>query len=228
MATALEIISRAMRQCGALGVGEIVSSDDSALGLEALNAMLDSWQIERLLVYRLKDQTFPLVSGTASYTCGFGGTWSTTNRPVKIESACVVDASGNVFPCTQIDKQTLDAIDAPYERSTYPTVFYVDWNLPLVRFTLYPTPGNSSVSFRYTDWQPMQQFVAPPDVFSFPPGYLDAVTFNLAIRLAVEFGLPVTAELNSLAMSTKARVKKINLPDPVMQTDLSWSRYAYG
>ena len=54
MATALDMIKRARKFIGALGVGETLETELANDGLEALNAMLDSWSLDDLMVSSLQ------------------------------------------------------------------------------------------------------------------------------------------------------------------------------
>ena len=58
MTTATQIITRAMRLARVIGKGETPDADESADGLQALNTMLDSWQIKRLFVYQIREESF--------------------------------------------------------------------------------------------------------------------------------------------------------------------------
>ena len=93
MTTANELISRSLRLMGVQGVGRrTLTANEAADGLEALNGMLESFSLERMMVYQILEENFPLVAGTASYTIGSGGTFSTI-RPIKIESAFIPETN---------------------------------------------------------------------------------------------------------------------------------------
>ena len=90
MATAQTIINRALRLIGAIEAGETPTSDESADALEALNAMIESWQTERLFVYALVDTSFSMVAGDGSYTVGPSGNFNLTPgcvEPIKVRGS---------------------------------------------------------------------------------------------------------------------------------------------
>lgn len=219
MATALDIIRRAMRLFGGIGSGEIVSAEDAQDGRTCLNAMMDSWSVDRLMVYQLIERgPFTLTAGAASYTIGAGGTWNTT-RPARIESAYTRDSAGNRHVCQQFEKAVLDGIVTPNTSSPHPVWFRIDGGYPLTTITLYPTPAAAN-SFVFTAWQTMQSFADLTTVLALPPGYEDMIVYNLAVHFAPEFGLQVPESVVVLAASAKARVQDINLPMPVLAPDL--------
>ena len=55
---------------------------------------------------------------------------------------------------------------------------------------------------------------------SFPPGYRQAFRYNLAALLAAEFAQPVPAVVAEIAVDSLARVKAMNMPELVLQSDL--------
>ena len=53
MATANDMISRALRLIGVLGQGRrVLDTNEATDGLAALNTMLDSWSIDRSMIYQ--------------------------------------------------------------------------------------------------------------------------------------------------------------------------------
>ena len=88
MATARDVVKRALQKIGALVKSEAPSADEASDGLNALNNMLGSWTNDGLLIVSRAWETFTLVGGTALYTMATGLTFNTA-RPVKIISAYI-------------------------------------------------------------------------------------------------------------------------------------------
>lgn len=86
MTTARDLISRALRTAGVLGVGQSASAEDIGEGLALVNDMIAQWQARRWLVYHLVD-VWCQSTGSTAYTVGPGGDLDTPLRPNRIEGA---------------------------------------------------------------------------------------------------------------------------------------------
>lgn len=223
--TALTMISRAMRLMTVLPANETPTAQEASDGLYALNAMLDAWSIERLMVYQVQQSPYTWTSGASSKTIGSGGDFD-TSRPSRIE------AQGNFF-------RTSDSIDYPltvYPREEYdrivfkgsggsvPEYLFHDGGFPLMTLYVYPFPSVTLTLYLNT-WKALQQFSSLTAQLSLPPGYQAAIEQNLARWFAPEFGQAAKAAVNEpefkvLASQLKANIKNINMPDLIARTDL--------
>jgi len=70
MTTPIEIISRALKDIGALEAGEIPTPDASQDALDMLNDLIDQWSNEGMMVYNVTEIVFNLISGQTQYTIG--------------------------------------------------------------------------------------------------------------------------------------------------------------
>lgn len=211
MATAQEIISDALADIGAVDPLEALTADEAAHGLRKLNELLESWSNESLAVYQLLQEGFATVAGTASYTIGSGAAWNTA-RPLRIESAFLRDSAANDTPLDVFNREEYDAIALKTTRYRPEHLFY------------YPTVANGVV---YLDGVPdavytvflnslkaLQSFAALTTTVVLPPGYLRAIKSNLAIELAPGYQKTPSALLASIAMQSKAAIKRINSRTP--------------
>ena len=73
MTTPLDIISRSLKDIGALEAGETPTADATQDAFEMLNDLLDQWSNENMMVYYQTEIIFPVVSGQTQYTIGPGG-----------------------------------------------------------------------------------------------------------------------------------------------------------
>ncbi len=218
MATATAIISRSLRLIGALAAGETPSANEQADGLEALNAMLDSWRTSSLSVYALRDETLTL-TGAASYTIGSGGTLNTT-RPVRIESA-FERLSDVDYPVKLASALAWYGLAAKSTTSDVAEWLYYEPAYPLG--TLYLYPKATTGVLHLVTWVPLTSYAAADSV-ALPPGYQDAITYNLAVRIAPEYSRPVTPELAAIARDAMLRIERVNFRPPIMSTGLEEGR----
>lgn len=214
--TAGEQINRALRLLGVLAEGETPSAATSQDALMAMNQMIDSWNTERLSVFCTQDQVFNWPVGEISRTLGPTGDF-VGNRPVYFDDATYYrDPSTNVsFGIKFINQQQYDGIAVKTVTSTYPQVIFVNMTFPDVEMFIYPRPT------RLLEWHfiSVQELDKPADlstVLYYPPGYLRAFTYNLAMEIAPEFGIEPSPQVQRIAMTSKRDLKRVNNPDDIM------------
>jgi hypothetical protein len=220
MATASAIIRRALRLIGAIAASETPSAAEQADALEALNAMLDSWRASSLMAYALRDETLTL-TGAASYTIGTGGNLNTV-RPVRIDAA-YQRISDIDYPLRLASAAAWADLAAKSTTGDVADWLYYEPSHPLGRLYLYPVP--SAGVLHLLTWVPLTAFAASDEV-ALPPGYQDALTYNLAVRLAPEYSRPVTAEVAAVARDAMGKIERVNFRPPLMSTGLEGGRRA--
>jgi hypothetical protein len=221
MATAFDQIKASLRLIGQLAEGEEPSPQAAQDALSAMNQMIDSWNTERLAVFCTEDQVFNWPPGQITRTLGPTGNF-VGNRPVLIDDATYFrDASTNVsYGIKLINQQQYNGIAVKTVTSTYPQVMFVNNTFPDITMTIYPQPT------RVLEWHfvSVQQLTKPATlgtVLSFPPGYLRAFKYNLAMEIANEFGVEPMPQVQRIAMTSKRNLKRINNPDDVMSMPYS-------
>ena len=214
--TAGDQINRSLRLLGVLAEGETPSASVSQDALMALNQMIDSWNTERLSTFVTQDQTFLWPAGFISRTLGPSGDFVGL-RPILMDDATYYrDPGTNVsFGIKFINQQQYDGIAVKTVTSTYPQVCWVNMGFPDITLTVYPKPT------RELEWHfiSVQELDRPADlatVMYYPPGYLRAFTYNLAMEFAPEFGVEPSPQVSRIAMTSKRNLKRINNPDDVM------------
>lgn len=76
--SALDIITGALRNVGALEAGETPNAQDSSDALQTLNDLIESWSLNHLFVYASVENLLTFTSGQYQYTVGnyVGGTFN--------------------------------------------------------------------------------------------------------------------------------------------------------
>jgi hypothetical protein len=213
--TAGDQINRALRLLGVLAEGETPSAATSQDALMALNQMIESWNTERLSVFVTQDQVFTWPAGEISRTLGPSGDFVGL-RPVLMDDATYYVAPNGVsYGIKFINQQQYDGIAVKTVTSTYPQVVWINMGYPDITLTVYPKPTQDLV-WHMISVEELSQPATLATPLYFPPGYLRAFTYNLAMEFAPEFGVEPSPQVQRIAMTSKRDLKRINNPDDVM------------
>ena len=93
MAQPIDIVSRALKDIGALEAGETPTPEAAQDAFDMLNDMLDQWSNEDMMVYNFTEIIFPVVGGQTQYTIGPGG---------SVGSSFTGSITGNILTVTAI------------------------------------------------------------------------------------------------------------------------------
>ena len=93
MAQPIDIISRAMKDIGALASGETPAPDEAQDAFDMLNDMIDQWSNEDMMIFYKTEIVYPITPGQTQYTIGPGG---------QIGATITGSISGNVLTVTAI------------------------------------------------------------------------------------------------------------------------------
>jgi hypothetical protein len=216
-----DLINRALRLLGVLAEGETPSAATSQDSLIAVQQMIESWNTERLSVFCTQDQIFTWPAGEITRTLGPSGNFS-GNRPVLFDDATYYrDAGTNVsFGIKFINQQQYDGIAVKTVTSTYPQVIFVNMTYPDATMTVYPKPTRD-LEWHFISVQELSNPAVLTTNLTFPPGYLRAFVYNLAMEIAPEFGVEPSPQVTRIAMTSKRNLKRINNPDDIMSMPYS-------
>jgi hypothetical protein len=219
--TAGDQINRALRLLGVLAEGETPSAAVSQDALAALNQMVDSWNTERLSVFSTQDQVFSWPASVRSRTLGPSGDF-VGNRPILLDDATYFrDPSNNVsYGIKIINQQQYDGIAVKTVTSTYPQVLWINMTYPDVEMYIYPVPTRL-LEWHFVSVDELTNPATLATTLAFPPGYLRAFAYNLAMEIAPEFGVEPSPQVQRIAMTSKRNLKRINNPDDVMSMPYS-------
>lgn len=216
MATAGDQITGALRLLGVLAEGETASAETAQDSLTALQQMLDSWNTERLSVFTTQDQVFTWPASTISRTLGPSGNF-VGNRPVSLDDSTYFrdPSTGVSYGIKFLNQAQYNSIALKTVTSTYPQVMWINTDYPDITMYLYPVPT------RDLEWHfiSVEELSQPADLATnlvFPPGYLRAFRYNLALEIAPEFGVEPSPQVRRIAMTSKRNIKRINNPDDLM------------
>jgi hypothetical protein len=228
---ALDLINSALRLLGVQAAGETLPISDANDCLVTLQQMIDAWNADRLAIFTTTSNDFPFVLGTQSYTLGPGGNFD-IERPARIDgmSAILLTNPSNpvevpIYMCS-VDYWQVE-IPVKVVNSSFPQVCYDDGNFPLRTLNFWPIPQYEQNSVRIYSWQPLTSPGALNAAITFPQAYSEALRFNLAVRLAPEYGAQLSPVIQAIAVSSLAAIKTMNAPDLALRSDLIASPAGY-
>jgi hypothetical protein len=216
MTTAGEIIKGSLRLIGQLAEAEEPSAATMQDSIAAVNQMIQSWNTERLSVFSTQDQVFTWPAGQATRTLGPTGNF-VGNRPIEIDdSTYFKDPTTNLsFGIKIINQQQYNGIALKSVVSTYPQVMWVNNTFPDMTLTIYPVPSKT-LEWHIVSVEELTQITNTATNMFFPPGYLRAFRYNLAMELAPEFGVEPSPQVVRIAMTSKRNLKRMNFPGDLM------------
>jgi len=214
MTTVRSIITRAVRLLGAVAQGTPLPAGDAADGLQALNSMLEAWNIDSLNIYTKNFDEYQLVPGQQVYTIGPTGNIAATPqlRPTTIDRALlkVLQSTPNIeLPIKMIEDQEWSEIAVKNLTSTYCTKMYSTGDFPNLSLYLWPIPtlANKLILWTWNQVLGLQDINAD---LSLPPGYERAIVYNLAIELSAEYGIMASPVVQQIAIDSLAHIKRVN------------------
>lgn len=206
--TGAQLVEDALYQCGALGQGDNLGNDDAQLALRRLNRMIDSWGNERMMMYAVTQETFPMVIGQVAYS----STLLAAGRPVAVDSIFVrLDTID--YPVEIIDSASYDGI-AIKTLTGIPEFCYVDAAYPNMEFNFFAAPYAAFTCYMSTR-RVLSGAVTVATSLALPPGYEKALVDNLAVDVAPSFGKRVSQEMMDAAKESR-RVLKVNNFTPML------------
>lgn len=219
MSTGTTLITRALRMLGVLSSGAAASTNQLADGLTALNALLESWRNDNLLVYSRVDNSLTMIAAQQSYTVGTSGDLNIT-RPVSFDDAFMTQSSTDT-PVRLIQQDEWDAIKTKTVTSPIVTLAFYNPTMASSQGTLkvYPIPSAANV-LHLISWIVLASLAAVGDTILLPPGYDRLIASNMAIELAPEYGVSVSAEVQKIARDSMAAVKRVNTRPILAFTDV--------
>lgn len=224
MASAFDLITSAMRLVGVLADGEQPSDDNANTGLEVLNDMIDNWNIQRQAIFTTRIDDFPFVLGQQDYTMGTGGNFNIP-RPARIDAMSTIQLTnpGNPveIPITMYTTEDWQ-LKVPVKNvsGSIPLICYDDGGFPLRTLSFWPIPVQQPNSVRIYSWAALAAQTLTSQI-SYPPGYRQALRYNLAVLLGEEFAHSASATVVAVALRSLGNIKTMNAPELELRSDLA-------
>lgn len=230
--TGTAIVSRALRLIGALASGETLPAADGADALVTLNAMIDAWRAESLTLSALVRTTFAMTANDQEYSIGPAGNIVLTPVPREIDAAGYLVPSSSPsqeIPIPVLTDQAWEGVAIKAQTGTLPQSIHYDKGAATGTITVWPMPTQIVTLVLYTR-AALAQWTALATDLTLVASAEEAVVFQLAKRLAPEWGRPWTPELDELAKDALGRYRRSNarldeLVLPMMFRPATWGGY---
>jgi hypothetical protein len=217
--TVRDIVRLSFLNIGVLAEGEDPTASQLQDAITVLNMMLDTWSTEKLFIYSVAEELFPLTPGQQTYAFGPGGDFNST-RPNYVDRASVRINSGTQsqidIPLVIRDFEEWSNISVKNTTSTWPTQVYVDYANPAVKINFWPIPQLAEYILLYS-FKSLSSLSTADAAVVLPPGFSESIMYSLAGRLCPMYGKSVTPEIAALASAAKMNLK-------IIQTKTMYSR----
>lgn len=216
--TVLEIITQSLYLLGAYSPGQSIPAYISSNFMTQLNMMFDEWAAQRLAIFQIKRNLYPLVANqggtTNPYTLGVGGNFNQV-RPAFLDRASIILNNNPSQPLELaiqvLNPQEWQRIPVKNVYSTLPQSIYLETAYPLMNVYFWPIPQVSYLYVALYVPTAITQVTALTEDIVLPPGYQAAIIYNLALRIAPMVARPIEAWLVQEAAAKLANAKRVNI-----------------
>ena len=213
--TARQICETALRLLGVAASEQPISADMAESALDALNAMLDAWSVERLLTYTRPKIPLTLVPGQATYTWGVTTPAADIPRepPVRLDLCLLmveVTPPGLEWEIPVLDQSEFEAgIWIKHLTSSYPTAVYLEAARPVAVLHVWPLP-DAPYTLQLLPWTAHSPYEHWDHAISWPNGYARAMQYGLACDLGPQYGIEAAPTVQRVAEDSKRALYPIN------------------
>ncbi len=124
-------------------------------------------------------------------------------KALRVPDARREQGSGvNAQEIKMIQMGRIDYLNLPNKNTSgTPVQFYYDPKIDFGTIFIWPAPVSTDNLLRFTYYRPLEVFTDSEDDPDFPNEWIEALVYNLAVRLAPRFGMPLAPEVGSIAVA---------------------------
>lgn len=223
--TVRDVIVRAMRFVHILGVGEVPTSEEASEALVELNGLIEQANLDKLLPIYRTDVSVPLYAGKASYQIASGLPPPEVNAPRPVQILSALSRRNQVdLPVFLATKEDWDKLIQQKTVTTagWELVVYYEPAFPNGVLQVYPVPQDALTTLQLTVLAKLATYATLNDPVTLPEGYETWLAYTVGARLAVQYGLPWTAQMDALRQEAEEAIMRNNLrPFPVASQEVS-------
>lgn len=223
--TVKDVITHVLRELNVIDYNETAEGPNAFFVLSKLVLMADLWQADRLTIQANRRKVFDLVANQASYTIGDGGDFD-DYRPEFIADAGFINTYVN--PTQPLETPVTIYTDEEWARialkTLTSTIVWGMWyektfddatvGLGLGTIFVHPIITNIGKLALYypIPWANVTINTAGLNTtLTLPPGYLNAIVYNLALECAAGFEKVPSADIVKKAATALTIVKRANI-----------------
>jgi hypothetical protein len=233
--TGLQAVTAAFALGNVFLPDEPIPAPDAQAALGFLDRMLGGWAQIRGTIPVVAREVFALVANQTSYSIGVGGDFNTARPPNQLSltgASLVLTASTppTEVPLTLFTDDQYQGITAKGLTSSQPTGLWYSPTFATGLGTIYPWPIPNVATNTLALYleKAIAAFGDLTTAYTLPPGYDDAIIYNLWRRLAKPWGRTVDADDVQMATSTLLTVKRANVKMSDLQNDFAGAFGASG
>jgi len=221
--TIQDILNESFRELGVLATGETLSAEMSQDAKRKLNLMLGSWSIRNVTVLATTEESFTLTANDGDYTIGVSGNFNTA-RPLKVMVASLEDTNGLFTPIELIGEDQYSSYGDRAIVTGPPSHLWYKPSQPLGRIRLYPLP-DAADTLHLSSQKAFASITSLSAELDVDPVYLEAIIYNLAVRLGPGYGVTPSPLVLQTAQDLFDRLLVYSAPDMTMFPDTGVRRH---
>lgn len=218
MTTGRDIITASLRSIKVLGADEAAEGSVASNALSALNQMIDVWSADGNAIFSEAKLTHTLTPSDGDYTIGkAGGEDIDEIRPTDIKAAFINDGNRDYY-LKLVGEQKFSRIARKTQSTVIPCYLYYDANFPTATLRLWPVPSTADTLNLWCR-QPLTALTLS-GTLSLPPGYEEALIYNLGCRLAPWFNKELSLDYKEIAQNGYEIIERANKNNDLEEAEL--------
>ena len=206
-----EIVTAALRKIGVVDAGETPTSDELSDGAEDLNIMVKGWMapnnfIAKGLKLWQRARASLTLSASISFDLKPSGGDCDIQIPVAIISAVLRDSDDNDTVLEPMSFEQYEALGNKTDTGT-PSRYYYERSLSTGTLYLDVIPDDTTDTIEFVYLQVLEDFDSSTDNPDFPQEWYEPLVYNLALRLAPDYGVEPSQSVVSMAQVSLANAQ---------------------
>ena len=215
--TVRDLITRAARLSKVLGQGEELSSEEAFNALQSLNEILDKWRIEKMMISGYNVYELNL-TGKDYYTIGDTGDVNYMRPSFGLDDIYYIE-DGRSYPIEIIGIDKYNSLRNKSLSLGRPIYAYYENDLNMAKLYVYPISSKGKVVLTFD--KVFDLFDSLDSIISFPPAYMRAFRYALAVEFCREYGIVEDPILSATVFEAKSLIKDSNVASrlPLLNLD---------